>query len=255
MDVTAFAHAHALALIVCALIAVPAGGALAWHVFTRTLDGSPPRARTSLIAAVTLAVALGGVALFALMARRLVAGDAFAAADQRLLDALRDGLPQAASRGFAQFTHLGDPWFLALLCALACAFLVLGRRSGLALYLAAVTGAGGLVNRALKLGLQRARPLDALVPLPDSFSFPSGHTFGSMVCYGMCAYVLLRIAPRYLHGPVIALTCFAVLAIGLSRVVIGVHFPGDVAGGFAAGGAWLAAWVGVAEVARRRGRF
>jgi len=45
-----------------------------------------------------------------------------------------------------------------------------------------------------------------------------------------------------------------VLTIGVSRVVMGVHFPGDVVGGFASGGAWLAACIGAAEFVRRRSR-
>jgi len=128
------------------------------------------------------------------------------------------------------------------------------RRFGLAVYFAAVTSAGGLLNQALKAMMRRDRPTGSTMPLPESFAFPSGHTFGSIVCYGMCAYVLLRLAPTRRDPLIVALACFIVLAIGTSRVVIGVHFPGDVIGGFASGGAWLAACIGVAELARRRSR-
>jgi membrane-associated phospholipid phosphatase len=197
-------------------------------------------------------VASAGVALFVAMARRLAQGESFAAADQRLLDAIRHGVPAPLARAFAHLTHLGDPWFLTLLCASCCALLIFSRRFGLAIYLAAVTSAGGLINHALKVSMRRARPADALVPLPESFSFPSGHTFGSMVCYGMCAYALMRFAPRRRDASIVAAACLLIVLIGMSRVVIGVHFPGDVIGGLAAGGAWLAACVAAAEIARRR---
>jgi len=247
MDLTAFAARHALAVILIALVAVPAILAAMAVAMTGARTAREPR----VIALATLALAACGAGVFIAIARRIAGGTPFAAADQRLLDAIREGVPLFAAPVFARLTHLGDPWFLALLCAFVCAALVLMRRIGLAVYLAAATSAGGLINHALKAAMRRERPGGALVPLPESFSFPSGHTFGSMVCYGMCAYVLMRLAPRRWDAIVVAAACMIVLLIGTSRVVIGVHFPGDVVGGFAAGGAWLALCVGVAECVRR----
>jgi membrane-associated phospholipid phosphatase len=254
MDYTAFAQRHAMAIILIALAATPALGVATWRMLTRAIDACAPRARLALIALIafaTLTPVIVGAGVFIALARRLTAASPFAAADQRLLDAIRAGVPASVSPWFARLTHLGDPWFLTLMCALLCVALVIARRFGLALYLALATSAGGFIDQGLKLAMRRARPADALVPLPESFSFPSGHTFGSMVCYGMCAWALMRIAPRRFDALLIALACIVVLTIGLSRVVIGVHFPGDVLGGFAAGGAWLAACIGAAEMLRR----
>jgi membrane-associated phospholipid phosphatase len=234
----AFAQRHALAAILFALALVPLISAGLFSMLARN------RTRTLTAAAATT---LLGIAVFIVIAQRLKQGEAFRAADQRLLDAIHDGVPAFAVPWFAHLTHLGDPWLLTVLCALVCAALLLARRFGLAIFLAAVTSAGGLINRVLKLSMRRERPLDALVPLPESFSFPSGHTFGSIVCYGMCAYVLVRVASRRWDAGIVAAASFAVVLIGLSRVVIGVHFPGDVIGGLASGGAWLALCVGVAE--------
>ena len=246
---TTLAHRHALAIIALVLVFVPLIAACAWGWAAR---GRRASAATVVFAAL-VPVALG-VAVFVAIATRIAQGTAFSSADQRLLDAVRDGTPAWAARCFAALTHLGDPWFLTFLCALMCAALLVTRRFGLAVYFAAATGAGGLLDHALKAMMRRARPTGSTVPLPDSFAFPSGHTFGSMVCYGMCAYMLLRFAPTRRDPLIVALACFIVLAIGTSRVVIGVHFPGDVIGGFASGGAWLAACIGVAEFARRRAR-
>ncbi|SAK53070.1 phosphatidylglycerophosphatase B [Caballeronia temeraria] len=247
MDYTALAQRHAIAIIAIVLFVVPAIAAGAWVWATRHR-----RASAAAIAVAAGVPVVAGAAVFIAIATRIAHGTAFSSADQRLLDAVRDGTPAFVARWFAALTHLGDPWFLTLLCALMCAALVLTRRFGLAVYFAAVTSAGGLLNHALKAMMRRGRPTGATVPLPESFAFPSGHTFGSIVCYGMCAYVLLRFAPTRRDPLIIALACFIVLAIGTSRVVIGVHFPGDVIGGFASGGAWLAACIGVAEIDRRR---
>ncbi|WP_250516176.1 phosphatase PAP2 family protein [Caballeronia sp. INDeC2] len=248
-EYTALAQRHAVAIIAIVLFVVPAIAACAWAWVAR---GKP--ASRSMVAVSALAMVALGTAVFVGIAMRIAHGTAFSSADQRLLDAVRDGTPAFIAQWFARLTHLGDPWFLTLLCALMCAALILTRRFGLAVYFAAVTSAGGLLNQALKAVMRRDRPTGSTVPLPESFAFPSGHTFGSIVCYGMCAYVLLRLAPTRRDPLIVALVCFIVLAIGTSRLVIGVHFPGDVIGGFASGGAWLAACIGVAELARRRSR-
>jgi membrane-associated phospholipid phosphatase len=204
------------------------------------------------IALFTAASALTGIAVFTAIAWRIAHGTAFAAADQHALDAIRTHMPSLAAPFFARLTHLGDPLTLTVLCAVFCAISLIARHLKLALYLAITTSAGGAINHALKTLMRRERPADAFVPIPESFAFPSGHTFGSIVCYGMCAYVLMRLAPRRWDTPIIAITCALVLLIGMSRVVIGVHFPGDVIGGFAAGGAWLALCIGTAEIMRRK---
>ena len=247
MDYTALAQRHAVAIIAIVLFVVPSIAACAWTYAARVRRASG----TTVAVAASVTAALGA-AVFVAIAMRIAHGTAFSSADQRVLDAVRDGTPALAARWFASLTHLGDPWFLTLLCALMCVALIFTRRFGLAVYFAAVTSAGGLLNHALKAMMRRGRPTGSTVPLPESFAFPSGHTFGSIVCYGMCAYVLLRLAPTRRDPLIVALACFIVLAIGTSRVVIGVHFPGDVIGGFASGGAWLAACIGVAELARRR---
>ncbi|SAK57885.1 phosphatidylglycerophosphatase B [Caballeronia catudaia] len=247
MDYTALAQRHAVAIIAIVLFIVPLGAACAW-----TLAARERRVSGSTIIVAALATVVLGAAGFIAIATRIAQGTAFSAADQRLVDAVRDGMPAPVARGFAILTHLGDPWFLTLLCALTCAALVIARRFGLAVYLAAATSAGGLLNQALKAMMRRDRPTGSSVPLPESFAFPSGHTFGSIVCYGMCAYVLLRLAPTRRDPLIVAMVCFIVLAIGTSRIVLGVHFPGDVIGGFASGGAWLAACIGAAEWVRQR---
>ena len=90
-------------------------------------------------------------------------------------------------------------------------------------------------NMILKNLVARARPYDAipaLLPLikkPGGFSFPSGHTASSFAAAGL----FFRNLPRGLGVPLLIL---AVL-IGLSRVYLGVHYPGDVVAGALSG--WL----------------
>ncbi|MBK1711351.1 phosphatase PAP2 family protein [Rubrivivax gelatinosus] len=94
----------------------------------------------------------------------------------------------------------------------------------------------GLVNlmlySVLKRGTRRSRPFDqcpgirACCPVPDRFSFPSGHTLHA-VAFGL---LLAGFYPAW--APLLAL--FALL-VALARIVLGVHYPSDVAAGAALG--------------------
>jgi undecaprenyl-diphosphatase len=90
-------------------------------------------------------------------------------------------------------------------------------------------------NWLLKLYFSRQRPaLFDKVPLPKSFSFPSGHSMCAVGIYGVVAAVLITLYPRS-RSLVIAVTILLALMIGLSRVYLGVHWPLDVVAGFISG--------------------
>jgi membrane-associated phospholipid phosphatase len=122
-----------------------------------------------------------------------------------------------------------------------------------------VTFAGGVgLEYLFKAIMQRARPpFAALVLHQESYSFPSGHATASIVGYTMLAYVIVRLAGlrgwrrRYVYAGAAVL----VLAIGLSRVYLGVHYPSDVLGGFTIGGAWVALCLTIIRAVEQRGRI
>ncbi len=69
----------------------------------------------------------------------------------------------------------------------------------------------------------------------------------------MLAYVLvvLWIHPRHTQISVVLGAALLIVAIGLSRLYLGVHYFSDVVGGYAAGLLWLSACISGLEVARR----
>ncbi len=147
---------------------------------------------------------------------------------------------------------LGSPvaWGIA---GVAITALVVRRELVLAAAWVAAFGGGKLVETALKAAVHRARPpYAALVLKHYSFSFPSGHAMGSILCYGMLAYTLTALwEPARRHRRLVWLG--AALIVGLvsaSRIYLGVHFPTDAAGGLLAGGAWLLLWMTIAEGSR-----
>lgn len=94
----------------------------------------------------------------------------------------------------------------------------------------------GILNGGLKSWFGRPRPGEDYAPMVEEkyFSFPSGHSMGSLCVYGFLAYLLCRHYPRW-RWPVRGLALLVILAVGLSRIYLAAHYPGDVVGGFAAG--------------------
>jgi undecaprenyl-diphosphatase len=116
-----------------------------------------------------------------------------------------------------------------------------GRRREAARFALTVLGAD-LADEVLKLVFHRHRPEAWFgFPLPESYSFPSGHSFLSSVFYFMLATLVMRPEwTAWTRGAAYAATLLFVLSVGFSRIYLGVHYPSDVLGGFMAGAAWLA---------------
>lgn len=88
-----------------------------------------------------------------------------------------------------------------------------------------------IITSALKVTLRRPRPENDYVKtmLVKTFSFPSGHAAGSVVAFGLLAYVASL--PLW-AAPLLAGVC---IMIGVSRVYLGAHYPTDVVGGWILG--------------------
>ena len=133
----------------------------------------------------------------------------------------------------------GRPIMLWLI-TIAVVLLLIRRRTRLAIYLV-VAGAGALLlDPSLKTLVGRLRPIvEAPVATAPGNSFPSGHALGSMVTYGALLLVFLpAVRPRW-RKAVIGFVAAIILAIGITRVALGVHYVSDVVAGWLLGAAWL----------------
>ena len=135
-------------------------------------------------------------------------------------------------------THLSDTVTIIAFCAI---LLVMPNRKqyGVPLSLAAL---GGLAfYKPMKHIFLRARPDTALhLVTQGGYSFPSGHSVTSAIFYGLLIYLLNRHCKNEKLKKILCAVCgFLALAIGPSRIYVGVHWPTDVLAGWCIGGAVL----------------
>jgi undecaprenyl-diphosphatase len=161
------------------------------------------------------------------------------------IQALRSPAMTTVMRAFTIAASL--PVVLAATVAV-CAFLWGRQRRGEALYAAVIVGGGALLSTLMKSGFGRERPPvdNALITLPSSFSFPSGHTMGSL-CLAWVLGWLVAGAPRVSgarKAVLLSLIAAYPVLVGTSRVYLGVHWPSDVLASWLLGGAWISVVTG-----------
>jgi undecaprenyl-diphosphatase len=204
--------------------------------------------RREIVTVALLGAISAGIWAFLAIASEMREGDT-QSFDRSILLAMR-------SRSDSQ-EPLGPPWFqeaardvtalggvtvLALVTALVCGFLVMERKARTAGFLLLAVVSGQLVAQGLKGVYGRPRP--DVAPhgvVVYSSSFPSGHSMMSAATYLTLGALLARShSQRRVKVYVLSVAAFLTAAVGVSRVYLAVHWPTDVAAGWAAGAAWAA---------------
>lgn len=137
-------------------------------------------------------------------------------------------------------TRIGDGELRVPVTFAFAAFLVFRRQLPAALVLISVTLVQSLTNSALKSLFARPRP-DLLAHLDTTFdlSYPSGHAAQNAAIYLLVALLIDR--------RLLAIALPLVLLIGVSRIILGVHWPSDVLGGWLEGAGFALIGVAIAR--------
>ncbi len=196
-----------------------------------------------------IAVAVTGIALtmLVMLTASILFFPAFQGFDARLSAAMRVVEFGPLEDSARLLTFVGDRWTMAILTALGVAWLFLRRMKAEAVLLGATMVIGTTAGSVLKELIERARPgiEFARIPVPESYSFPSGHALAAFLFFGIVAFIFFTRArtPRVKLGAWIACSLIA-LGVALSRVYLGVHFLGDIIASWMLGSAFLTAFVG-----------
>jgi undecaprenyl-diphosphatase len=233
----------------------------AWRAASAVWRGSVGRwAQREFAVLAALALAAAAIWGFAELADDVLEGET-RAFDEWVLLALRSATDRSDPLGpgwleelMRDITGLGGTGILTFITLAVAGFLALERKTHAALLVVVAVGGGMLLSTLLKMGFDRPRP--DLVPhgsIVYTASFPSGHSMLAAVAYLTLGALLARVQPRlllklYLLGLATLLT----VAVGASRVYLGVHWPTDVIAGWAIGAAWaLFCWAAALWLQRR----
>lgn len=234
--------------------------AIGWRFIGRPLraaePGAPPSPlQVALRLAAGFVIVIGAAAGFAEIAEEIGPGGDVARFDEAFAAAIAATLAAPTRQFFAGVTRLGDPSTLVALALAVAAVLVVRSRRRLAFAWILALAGSALLNGSLKRIFERVRPVHepGFVSAPG-WSFPSGHSSGAVVAYGLLAYLLVRALPARWHLPVVLMSAALALTVGSSRVFVQVHFVSDVVAGFLSGSAWLVVCILGFELARRRRR-
>lgn len=199
-----------------------------------------------------LAVAALGVFSFLSIADEVAEGE-IEAVDEWLFYLFRSASDPSSPLGppwlaesAAEITALGGYPVIVLAVLIVVGLLLVTRRYGPALYTVLSVGIGSLISHVLKEFYERPRPnLVEHLDIVHTASFPSGHAMVGTVAYLTLAALVARFVDDWrVRVYVVSVALAMAVLIGLTRIYLGVHWPSDVAAGWALGAAWASvAWL------------
>jgi membrane-associated phospholipid phosphatase len=199
-----------------------------------------PRPGFVLAAGAVTAVVLAAV--FAEVLDAVVEGDDLAAIDRPVVAWIADHRAGWLSDLMVAMTDLGAKLVLATVVTAVAVGVAYRLRSWRPALLAALVAGGcGLLVAAAKVLIARDRPDPLLRVITETgYSFPSGHAASALTAFAAVAWLVCMVTTgRTVRTTAWLAAGLLTVAIGLSRVYLGVHYPSDVLGGWLLGVTWL----------------
>ncbi|OGL21908.1 hypothetical protein A2707_00955 [Candidatus Saccharibacteria bacterium RIFCSPHIGHO2_01_FULL_45_15] len=176
------------------------------------------------------------VVAFAYIADEVVEGDTMQIDTRILLGIYHQSTP-VLNEIVLHITGLGGVLGVAGLTAAAIGIFMYRSRWQSCLQIAAGVAGAALLNVALKLIFERDRPnLWQHLIFENSYSFPSGHAMLSSALAFSFVVVMWHTRWRWIT---FSIATFYVIAIGFTRLYLGVHYPTDVLAGWCVSAAWV----------------
>ena len=127
-------------------------------------------------------------------------------------------------------TYLGS--YGSYIFLVVISFIVLRKKILIPTFMMCAVGGSGVLNKIVKAFIKRPRSETALIAIPDSYSFPSGHTMCSVVFYMYLIHLVnVYVTDKTLKNILRVVLTLIPIAIGYSRIYLGVHYATDVIAG------------------------
>ncbi len=172
---------------------------------------------------------------------KLVSSSDILSFDNTIIDFIQSYISEDLTIWVERVTFLGSVSFITTVILIITILLLWRKKYALAIFIITANGLGALLNKLLKWFFKRERPDILPVIIEKGYSFPSGHSMGSLIFFGSCAYLCIHIV-KSTGSKIIAyiIACLFIVLIGVSRIYLGVHYPTDVVGGYSIGIAYSA---------------
>jgi membrane protein DedA with SNARE-associated domain/membrane-associated phospholipid phosphatase len=232
---------------------------LAWmQKNPRSFSFLKARFDTTIFSGLTLSIlTLAFVYVLALLAgivEDLITSDPIISADIRMANLFLVFRTDVLTNVFTWITLLGKSQVILVFIFISVALLWLWRKKYCILPLFIVVAGSETFTYLGKLAFHRPRP-EMAVYAEHSFSFPSGHATIAFAFYGFAAYLLMRFVKSWKRKVnIFFATILLIIAIGFSRVYLGVHYISDVWSGYLVGAMWLIIAVTFSEWLRHKER-
>ncbi|MBY0121119.1 phosphatase PAP2 family protein [Bacillus sp. S/N-304-OC-R1] len=174
--------------------------------------------------------------------------------DRVITDYITSIFKESSYSFFKLFNIIGSTKGIGVISLIVIAFLWKRNRDymGIAIFAFAMAF-GDLLNIWVKNYVGRPRPSEEHLVHVKSLSFPSGHAMMGIILYILIAYFIMAgLKSKGLKWLTVILAVIMILLMGISRIVLQVHYPSDIAAGFSLGLVWVLIWIIVYELLRKR---
>ncbi|MCK9293907.1 MAG: LssY C-terminal domain-containing protein [Desulfobulbaceae bacterium] len=187
------------------------------------------------------------LALFAGVVEDLITSDPIIIADSRIANLFFVFRTAGLTTVFTWITLLGKSQVVLAFIFIAVVILRLWRKEYCTLPLVVAVAGSETFTYLGKLAFHRPRP-ELAVYAEHSYSFPSGHATIAVAFYGFAGYLLIRFCQSWNRKVnIFVSTIIIIMAIGASRIYLGVHYISDVWSGYLVGAMWLIIGVSFCE--------